>query len=376
MATSNSFDFVVVGGGIFGAGAAWELARRGASVVLLEADRLASGASGGPGQRGVRANSRDARELALSRLANEIWPGLADELATPTGYERIGGLELFETQASLDRAHRQVVAQARHGIRTLLLDRAEVRRLEPSLSDAIAGAVYCPDDGVADHTATTLAFAQAAAREGATILEGSNVVRLEPTPGRARIAAVVDSHGERFEIARELVTLVNAATPALLAPLGIGVPIARVFPQALLLDGLPELTIAHLVGHLERRAIVKRLPARELMITGGWLGRWDDEHHRGEAVDDRVAANLAEAAAIVPALGRARVQAAFADRAESVGPELLPIIDRVPGFENVVVGAGWSGHGFAIAPAVCRLLAEWLLGAAKPAPLEPFRWRA
>ena len=45
-------DFVIVGGGVYGAGVAWELAKRGAEVVLLEALQIADGASGGVGVRG------------------------------------------------------------------------------------------------------------------------------------------------------------------------------------------------------------------------------------------------------------------------------------------------------------------------------------
>ena len=71
-------DFVIVGGGVYGAGVAWELARRGAEVLLVEAQRVASGASGGLGKRGVRANGRDLRELPLMRLAYELWPSFAD----------------------------------------------------------------------------------------------------------------------------------------------------------------------------------------------------------------------------------------------------------------------------------------------------------
>ena len=67
-------DYVIVGGGIHGCAVAWELATRGADVLLLEAKSIASGASGGLGERGVRANGRDLRELPLMRLAYDIWP--------------------------------------------------------------------------------------------------------------------------------------------------------------------------------------------------------------------------------------------------------------------------------------------------------------
>ena len=70
-------EFVIVGGGIYGCAVAWELAKRGADVLLLEAQSIASGASGGLGERGVRANGRDLRELPLMRLAYDIWPSAA-----------------------------------------------------------------------------------------------------------------------------------------------------------------------------------------------------------------------------------------------------------------------------------------------------------
>jgi sarcosine oxidase subunit beta len=52
-------DYVIIGGGIYGCTVAWHLAKQGADVHLLEANTIASGASGGLGKRGVRANGRD-----------------------------------------------------------------------------------------------------------------------------------------------------------------------------------------------------------------------------------------------------------------------------------------------------------------------------
>lgn len=64
-----SSEIVIVDGGIYGIWTAWELAKRGKSVAVLESDSVASGASGGPGKRGIRANGRDPRELPLMAMA-------------------------------------------------------------------------------------------------------------------------------------------------------------------------------------------------------------------------------------------------------------------------------------------------------------------
>ena len=94
-------DYVIVGGGIYGCTVAWELAKRGADVRLLEAKTIASGASGGLGERGVRANGRDGRELPLMRLAYDIWPTLHKEINGFTGYRRLGHLDMIEREEDL-----------------------------------------------------------------------------------------------------------------------------------------------------------------------------------------------------------------------------------------------------------------------------------
>ena len=167
------YDYVVIGGGVYGCAAAWELARRGVHVLLLEARTVASGASGGLGKRGVRACGRDPRELPLMRLAYDLWPVLAGEIGAATGYERTGLLHLFEREpGDLDggwaSAPARAWAQRQRGIVTEVLDHDAVRALEPDVCDAVNGGLYCPDDGIADHTATTRGLAAAAARLGAT----------------------------------------------------------------------------------------------------------------------------------------------------------------------------------------------------------------
>ncbi len=168
-------DYVIVGGGIYGCATAWELARRGAEVVLLEAREIASGASGGPGKRGVRANGRDLRELPLMREAYRRWPTLHEELNATTGYEQLGHLQLIERDRDLAGASARAWMQNEQGIETRLVERDELQEMEPYLAETMTAALYCPQDGVADHTATTRAYAQAARRAGAIIREDAPV---------------------------------------------------------------------------------------------------------------------------------------------------------------------------------------------------------
>lgn len=362
-------DDVVVGAGVYGVAVAWELARRGRDVVLLEAGEVAGGASGGPGRRGVRANGRDPRELPLARQAAERWPSLAEELGGTTGFTRTGHLQLIESEADLAAAPEAVAAQRRHGVPTDLLRAEEVRALEPGLSARVIGAVHCPLDGTADHTATTRSYAAAARRHGARVLEGTAVAGIEVEGGRAIGAVTRD--GSRFGVRRSLVLLCNTGAAELVGGLGLRLPLFPVHPLVLVTAPVDPVPVSHLIGHASRPLALKALPGGEVMITGGRLARLGPDGR--PQVDPReVEANRADAAADFPALAEVPVALASADRAESATVDLLPVIDLVPGTANAFLATGWTGHGWAIAPAVAELLAEWVLSGQRPALLAPF----
>ena len=366
-------DFVIVGGGVYGTGVAWELARRGGEVLLIEAQQIAAGASGGLGKRGVRANGRDLRELPLMRLAYERWPYLADEIGTPTGYERTGNLRLIEQEHDYEGAAAQAWAQEQQGIPTQVLGAAALREIEPGLSDRVIAALYCPHDGVADHTATTRGLARAAQQLGAVVREDTAVVSLERHGDR--VSAVITAQQERIAVERLLFLLANAQVPALLQEqLGVVLPVWRILPQVVLTEPPAPVTVRHLIGHAHRRLAVKSTPQGHIMLSGGWRGRWNPTTARGDTQEDQVRGNLAEAVAVYPGLEGARVIEAAADRPESQSVDGIPIIDRVPGIANALFATGWTGHGWAIAPAVCQLLATWAYSGEAPALLHPFAY--
>jgi sarcosine oxidase subunit beta len=371
-------DYVIVGGGVYGSGVAWELARRGADVLLLEADTIASGASGGPGKRGVRANGRDGRELPLMRMAYELWPALADEIGAPTGYERVGNLQLIERiptspADTLRSAPARQWLQQQHGIPTQLLDRAGVLEMEPNVNENIVAALYCPNDGVADHTATTRGLAQAAIRAGAEVREQTRVTGLERQGNR--VTAVLTEQGERIGVNRTVLLLANTSVPALVEQqLGITLPVWSCFFQVLVTEPVEPLPLHHLIGHDSRVLSLKTTTDGRVMITGGWLGRSNAELGHAETIPEQVQGNLAEAVAVYPTLRDVKIATADVSRQDSVCVDDLPIIDTLPDAENMLIGCGWSGHGFAISLAVAKLLAVWAYDGERPELLRPFSY--
>ncbi len=367
-------DFVIVGGGVYGAGVAWELAKRGADVLLVEAQQVASGASGGLGKRGVRANGRDLRELPLMCLAYALWPLLEEQIGAPTGYERVGHLQLIEQERDYHGASAQAWAQQQQGIPTQVMTGLALREMEPELGERVIAALYCPKDGVADHTATTRGLAQAAQRLGAVIREQARVVSLERQGDR--ITGVITDQQERIAVTRVLLLLSNTFVPEVLhAQFDLALPVWRVLPQVVLVEPRAFVSVRPLIGHAHRRLAMKSTPDGRVMISGGWRGRWNPATGRGDAQEDQVHGNVAEAVAVYPSLEGAHLVEAAADRPESQTVDGIPIIDQVPGITNLVFATGWSGHGWAIAPAVCQLLAAWAYTGQSPPLLRPFAYR-
>ena len=90
---SNCAEVVIIGGGIIGCAAAYNLAKKGASVIVLEADDSIGNGGSSRNGGGVRQSGRDPRELPLAMYRVEhLWPGLSEELGVNVEYHKEGNL--------------------------------------------------------------------------------------------------------------------------------------------------------------------------------------------------------------------------------------------------------------------------------------------
>lgn len=362
-------EFVIIGGGVYGAATAWRLAGAGASVTLLEEREPATRASGGPGRRGVRANGREPRELPLMRDAYALWPTLHEALNVPQFYERTGHLLLAESDEDVARVEAHAVAQNALGIETEMLYGEALREREPLLAPALRAAAYCPLDGVADHTATTLAYLAAAKAHGAEVRTHTEIASIEIKAARA--TAVVTTQGERVEATRGILVLTNSTVATLLRPF-CDLPVWSACFQVLVTDTFDSVPFTHLLGHVSRTVSLKREGHGQVMISGGWRGQWDATMREGAAFSASIDANVREAVSVVPALEGLTVVTADASHQESLTTDSVPIIDTLPGANNLFFATGWCGHGWAIAPVIADALGQWALTGERFAALTPF----
>lgn len=368
---AESADVVVIGGGITGAAAAYELAKAGVDVLMVERHGLAAMASGWT-LGGVRQSGRDPAELPLARAAVEIWAGLDAELDGDTGYRRRGNLRLARSDEEAARLRVMVAEQRALGLDLEFLDGLPaVRAVAPAIGEAVVAASFCPTDGHADPVPAVRALAAAAVRNGARIRTGV-AVRAIATEHDS-VTGVITSDGEIA--CGTVVVAAGLHTPDLLAPLGLGLPLApkivtvlQTAPLPPLLDQVFGVANADCAGRQERDG--------RLRVTTG-IGDWPHDVARWTEASlmppaGALADLIARVSRVLPALADAPIARIWGGLID-LTPDALPVIDAPEAVSGLIVAAGYSGHGFGLGPISGRLIADLALRNAPRLDLAAFR---
>src|SRR3954454_25040463 len=165
-------DVIVIGGGIVGASAAWQLAELGAQVTLLERGALASGATGR--SQGLLLPPDHAEMEPLFERSNALYDALADAAGIDIGLDRepIGTLMLATGADQLEALARDPRMDGR------LLTAGEGLAAEPALARDVGGGLLSPHGRRSDPGAMTAAAAMAAESAGARVLRNAEVRRI------------------------------------------------------------------------------------------------------------------------------------------------------------------------------------------------------
>ncbi len=363
-------EIVVIGAGISGAATAYELARAGARIVLLDRYGPAAMASGWT-LAGVRQSGRHKAELPLARAAVALWETLADELDAATGYRRHGNLRLARNEDEVRVIERLIEEQSATGLEIAALRGAQqIRDVAPAISDAVLMASYCPSDGHADPIPTVLGFVQAAERAGAVLRFGESALAIETLGGK--VAGVRTDKG-RIPADR-VVLAAGLFGNALLEPLGLHVPLAARMVSVLQSAVMPA-TLDPVIGVANADVAGRQEVGGRFRVTSG-SERWHGEMEEAASPVVRpTASGLARAvenfAQVVPAFGAARIEAIWAGLLD-VTPDSLPVIEASPAIDGLIIAMGFSGHGFCLGPITGRILADLVQDRTPNLPIAPF----
>jgi glycine/D-amino acid oxidase-like deaminating enzyme len=166
-------DVVVVGGGIAGCTVAFELARRGARVTLLERRSIGEGASGR--NTGTLLQQAEPEVSQLLRESVAAYKELADG-AIPFGLQQQTQLLLAFDESQLDKSRLRADAISRLGGHVEAASAEELRRTVPTLAPDVAGGYLVAGAWTLDARQATAAFAYASLEAGVDVKTGVEVV--------------------------------------------------------------------------------------------------------------------------------------------------------------------------------------------------------
>lgn len=371
-------DVIVIGAGIVGNATAYYLAKKGKSVIVLEAsDYIGNGGSSRNGG-GVRQSGRDPRELPLMKYGVEnIWPGLSKELGVDTEYTQEGNLRLGKTEKHMEILQKLADGANKCGVDVRMLDAAEVKKINPYLSDAVIGASWCPTDGHANPLTTTLGFYKKARELGANFITGAPVSKLLTKGGKiCGVEAGTDDEKTVFE-AETVVVAAGYESNEILNTVGITIPMRKKLLQCLVTEAEPQMfkqmlgtAAADFYGHQTKHGS---------FVFGGhdgyedYANRLNDNNTYPPSTADFVSACSRGITGYFPLLENAKVVRSWAGYEDYASDAICTVskVDEVPG---LYIECSFTGHGFGIGPSAAYNIAELICTGKSPVDLSAYKY--
>ncbi|GAB2557413.1 glycine oxidase ThiO [Gracilibacillus alcaliphilus] len=181
---NKRFDQIIVGGGVIGCSIAYQLAKRGYQVLVVEANQIGSEASSAAaGMLGAQAEfTEDSPLFRLAQESRALFQNLSEELQAEAGidiqYIHKGMLKLAYDQQQYQQLELMAMFQQAMANPAYLLSAEEARKKEPGLSKDVIAALFLPDDGQVSARHITKAFSLAAIHRGAVLHEQERVNNL------------------------------------------------------------------------------------------------------------------------------------------------------------------------------------------------------
>jgi len=357
-------DTVVAGAGIMGVFTALYLARKGQSVILLDKGpifRAATGRTGG----GVRQQYRQPVETPLSMEAVKIWADLREDLDSDIEYRQAGNLKLLRNEEETAEAKNRVKRENAQGLEVFWWEEKDVRDYLPVLNPnlPIQGATFCPSDGTANALLLAGAMRRALRETGVQLRTHEPAKRILISDGHV---IGIETDRNRY-LADTVVNTAGAWAQELIKTAGLDIPLIYRKSQIIVTEPVPPVLpcfISFEHGYC-RQAVNGNL---HLGVRGYPV------QDKNTDISSQAFTDIGEGyTQYFPFLRQTLLIRGFAG-ITTWSPDHIPIIDQAPGYDNLFIAAGFSGHGFCLGPIVGKLLSEWIVDGGTSMDLSAFSW--
>ena len=343
-------EVVIVGGGVTGLSAGWWLARSGVKVTVIDKGIVGWEASGRNGGGASHYQS------PLFDEEHRLWPQMDELLGYPTEHQR-ERIIIAMTERQWEQYRFVAQRHVRLGHPVDLLDTKQVQEAVPLAGEKSFGGVHYHFGGHANPQRTVQAYAWALQDLGGTIVQHCAVTGFDTAGGKVTgVRTANATYG-----CDSLVIAAGPQTDKLAAQLGVEIPLAAARAEMIITEPAPMMKIGGVDGH----KLYGRQTMRGNLAYGGGPHEWVDVEATGPVARPstplmrNLASRLAE---LLPKAAHLNVIRSWAGVIENT-PDGRPIIDRLPGSDNVVV-ATMSGVGFGLSPASGHAIRDLVLDGA------------
>jgi sarcosine oxidase subunit beta len=381
-------EIAVFGAGIIGAACAYELAKAGRRVVLVDRNQPNAGSSGACDGYVSVSTKTPGPALELARAGQLLYADLAAELGIARiEYVRRGGMMLIETPDDIGKMEAHAMLLRAAGVEAELIDRKALLEREPALSPALQGGLDCPGEAQVTPYLVTLALVEAAFSRGARTLWRARPVAFDVAGSRIVRAGLEDGLGGTVDlVAEHYVFCAGIGSRELGALVGLDLPVVPRRGELLVTARGRQLASRFLVS---ARYLTAKLDPEatktsdDPLLRLGYGFTLETTPHGQHVIgstrtfvgDDRRVSRegyrtiLAEGARRLPALASLEILRAFAGLRPFV-PDKRPLIGRSALRTNLFVAAGHEGDGITLAPITARIVADLVRGRTPAVPLD------
>ncbi|GAB4539651.1 MAG: FAD-binding oxidoreductase [Anaerolineae bacterium] len=358
-------DIIVVGAGINGTSIAFNLAKEGLRVTLIEKDFVAAGPTGRSSAI-IRQHYSHEVTARMALRSLHIFQNFDDVVGGDPDFHQTGFL-LAARPEDVAMLEANITLQREVGIDTRLVSPQEVKELEPHISiEGIAAAAYEPGSGYADPAATSTAYAGRARDMGASLQLDTRVESILVEGGR--VTGVATNKG--VFPAGAVVLAAGPWTPLIARSAGIELPIKASRHQVATYRR-PDEFDRHMVFAGFADEVYIRPETGQLMLVGSIEPEEAEEEvpdpdSFNERVDFDVVVEFSERVARRYPLMEQGASAGGWASLYDITPDWHAIMGALPGVEGLYCVAGTSGHGFKLGPAVGEMMADLIVNGEKP----------
>ncbi|MFK8076614.1 MAG: NAD(P)/FAD-dependent oxidoreductase [Granulosicoccus sp.] len=402
--TPNEVDVVVVGGGIAGICTALFLAEKGVSVCVCEKGVIA-GEQSSRNWGWTRQMGRDPLEMPLSIESLKLWRSLEERFGIDAGYRETGISYICRSRWEIEQAQGWAKTGKEHGLPLKILGAKEIEAMFPGIAPGHSFGLHTSSDGKAEPALAVPAFAAAAQRLGASIVENCAVRGIETSAGRVS-AAVTEKGTIRCS---QIVVAGGVWSRLFLGNSDVQLPQLKLVAGAARVDNVsdgPELPVGGATFGIRRRLDggytvgprniniapivpdtfrffpdffpVFRQSWREIRLSLGrefiselkMPRRWSlDQETPFELTrmlnpappEWMIEKSIKGLKATLPGFANARITHSWGGVIDAT-PDGVPVIDGVDHVPGLFIASGLSGHGFGAGPAVGQLMAQIITG--------------